>query len=585
MRTEHRVLAVAVVLGFSFWIVDSAIDSLVFYDESFLESLLFDVDGIELYMRSLVVVLFLVFGLIVSRILVKQERIQKSLQDSEKRYMSLLEQASDAIILTDFEGKLLDVNNKALELFGYPKHKFLNKHYIELHPQEEAERVSEAFRNATKQGSGALNNTAILRKNGTTLPVDITGSVVAFKGERLVQAIFRDITERKREEETIRNIAEGVSAETGERFFHSLVNHISAILGLEYSFVGELVTEERKQVEIVALSAHSDVIDNLTYDLPNTPCETVVDKGLCYYPRDVQKQFPKDHKLKDMNAESYVGIPLTNSRGLTIGIMAVVGCQPLRHDKLVISTLQVFAARAAAELERKRVEEALRQSESALRGLSAELLNAQENERARLAADLHDGIGQTLGSLKVRIETILKKTTLSDAKVDVEQLKDLITVTKTVMKEVRNISSDLRPATLGSLGLIVTINWLCREFMSTFNDIGVEVRTEIQENEIPESLKIPIFRILQEALNNVSKHSEAHSVQVYLGLKDGYITLVIKDNGCGVDLSGLIHLKDGKPGFGIPSMKQRTEYSGGSFSFESKEGRGTLVQASWPITA
>ena len=585
MRTEHHVLAVAVALGFSFWIVDSAIDSLFFYDESFLESLLFDVDGVELYMRSLVVVLFLVFGLIVSRILVKQERIQKSLQDSEKRYMTLIEQASDAILLTDLEGKLLDSNNKAVELFGYSKHEFLNKHYIELHPEEEAERVAEAFRNATTQGLGTLNNTAILRKNGTTLPVDITGSAISFKGERLVQGIFRDITERKREEETIRNIAEGVSADTGERFFHSLVNHLSRILGMEYSFVGELVDKERKQVEVIAFSAHSDVIDNLTYDLPHTPCETVVDKGLCYYPRDVQKQFPKDHKLKDMNAESYVGIPLLNSRGLPIGIMAVFGCQPLRDDKLVISTLQVFAARASAELERKRVEEELRQSESALRGLSAELLNAQENERARLAADLHDGIGQTLGSLKVRVETILKKATLSNGKVDVEQLKDLITVTKTAMEEVRNISMDLRPATLGSLGLIVTINWLCREFMSTYNDIGVEVRTEIQENEIPESLKIPIFRILQEALNNVAKHSEAHSVQVYLGLKDGHITLAIKDNGRGVDLNSVFPTKDGKRGFGIPSMKQRTEYSGGSFSLDSEEGRGTSVQASWPITA
>jgi len=585
MRTEHRILAIAIVLGFSFWIIDAAVDSLFYYDESFLESLFVNVAGVEFYMRSLVIILLLAFGVIVSRMFSRQKRIREKLRASEQQSAILLEQVSDAIIIADVEGKLLDANKRAVELFGYSKDELLNLSFSERHPQEELERISEAFRDTIKRGSGVLHNTAILRKDGTIAEVEIIGSIIQFEDKRLVRAFLRDITEGRRGEEKIRDIAEGVSAETSDRFFHSLVRHLSRILGMEYSFVGALNNEEFEQVEVIAVCAHGDIIDNFTYDLAHTPCENVAGKDLCIYPREVQKQFPKDHMLKDMNAECYFGIPLFSSKGLPLGIMAVLGCQPMKNTQLVTYTLQVFATRVAAELERKQAEETLRQSESTLRELSAQLLSAQEDERARLAADLHDEVGQTVGSIKVRVETLLKKATMSGGKIDAKSLKGLVPIIKTAMEEIRNICTDLRPSTLDSLGLIATIKWLCREFNSSYEDISVELSIAIQEDRVPQSLRVPIFRILQESLNNITKHSEADSVQIYLGLQDGHIRLTIEDNGSGVDLKNLLSLEDGRRGFGIPSMRQRTEYSGGSFSIESMEGKGTSVQVSWPITA
>jgi signal transduction histidine kinase len=174
---------------------------------------------------------------------------------------------------------------------------------------------------------------------------------------------------------------------------------------------------------------------------------------------------------------------------------------------------------------------------------------------------------------------------MSGGKIDAESLKGLVPIIKTAMEEVRNICTDLRPSTLDSLGLIATIKWLCREFNSSYKDISVELSIAIQEDRVPQSLRVPIFRILQESLNNISKHSEADSVQIYFGLQDGHIRLTVEDNGSGVDLKNLLSLEDGRRGFGIPSMRQRTEYSRGSFSIESMEGKGTSVQVSWPITA
>ena len=585
MRTERLPLAIAIVLGFSFWIIDAAIDSLFFHDESFLKSLLFDPGAIELYMRSVAFGMFLIFGVIISKTVAKQISIRKEAERSKKRFMVLLEQASDAIVLTNLEGRLLYVNFRAVKLCGYSRDELLNKHFSELHPQKELERVSEAFRNTTKEGVGALDDTAILRKDGTIVAVDITGSLIEFEGEKLIQASFRDITAHKLLEDTIRNIAEGVSAETGEKFFSSMVCHLSRILGVEYSFLGELKVEEPEQVEVLAICAHGDLIDNFTYNIAHSPSENVVGGDLCCYPREVQKQFPKDHMLKNMNAECYAGIPLFSSKGLPLGILTVLGCQPLRNTQIVKYALKVFATRAAAELERKRSEDALKQSESNLRALSHQILTAQENERERLAADLHDVIGQTLGSIKIRLDTLLKKAMMHEGKVEAEALRDLIPVVRGAMEEVRAMGSDLRPSTLDSLGLISTINWFCREFNATYTDISVEVRAEIEEDKIPASLKVQIFRILQEALNNVAKHSKADSVQVYLGLKDELIVLNIEDNGSGMDLEHTMTSEDGSRGFGIPSMKQRTEYSGGAFSLESIYGEGTSVQASWPISA
>jgi signal transduction histidine kinase len=113
--------------------------------------------------------------------------------------------------------------------------------------------------------------------------------------------------------------------------------------------------------------------------------------------------------------------------------------------------------------------------------------------------------------------------------------------------------------------------------------IRVDQEVTIEESEVPDSLKIVIYRVTQEAMNNVAKHSKADLVRLCLRKIDGRMGLVVEDNGKGFDLEKVLSLESRRRGLGLSSMRERTELSGGSFEIESTEGKGTIIRAWWPI--
>ncbi|MBW2342248.1 MAG: ATP-binding protein, partial [Deltaproteobacteria bacterium] len=232
--------------------------------------------------------------------------------------------------------------------------------------------------------------------------------------------------------------------------------------------------------------------------------------------------------------------------------------------------------------ERKRNEEALKRSEDQLRFLSAQLLNAQEKERRRIAQELHDGIGQILSAIKFGVEDALHRMGEGVTVPGGKTLEAIIPVVQNGVEEVRRICMDLHPSILDDLGILSTISWFCREFQSIYSGIRIEQQIDIHEHDVPNVLKIVIYRVLQEALNNIAKHSEADLVHLTLKKTGDTMELAIKDNGRGFDLEDTSARETSRRGLGLASMKERAEYSGGSFSVESLSGTGTTVRASWP---
>jgi PAS domain S-box-containing protein len=232
--------------------------------------------------------------------------------------------------------------------------------------------------------------------------------------------------------------------------------------------------------------------------------------------------------------------------------------------------------------ERKSAEEALRKSGEELRLLSSQLLTAQETERGRIARELHDGVGQSLGAIKFRVEDALGQLAKGSTESSVSTLGNLIPVIQSTVQEVRRITMGLRPSTLDDLGILATIAWLCREFQATYSTVEIKREISVEESDVPNSLKIALYRVLQEVLNNVAKHSGANMVTISLAKKDNTIQLAIEDNGCGFDVEEARSVESSERGFGLGSMKERTELSGGTFVINSAEGRGTFVRASWP---
>jgi signal transduction histidine kinase len=159
----------------------------------------------------------------------------------------------------------------------------------------------------------------------------------------------------------------------------------------------------------------------------------------------------------------------------------------------------------------------------------------------------------------------------------------LIPLIQDAIAEVRNIYMGLRPSILDDLGIIATINWFSREFQSTYPHIRVQQTIGIEEGEIPDGLKIVIFRVLQEALSNVARHSQADHVCISLLKKNASVEFAIQDNGIGFQLDEVDSADHPDTDMGLSSMKERVELAGGSFAIQTGRGLGTLIQTSYSV--
>ena len=251
---------------------------------------------------------------------------------------------------------------------------------------------------------------------------------------------------------------------------------------------------------------------------------------------------------------------------------------------VVCAILIIFGIHADSEINRRRrAEEKLKRSEEELQLLSSQLFTIQEEERAHLASHLHDSIGQSLVAIKYGMEKFLLEMKDYFKDIETDQIQELISFIQATIGEFRKMFMDLRPSILDELGVLATINWYSSEIQEKHPEIHIDQHIEIAEGDIPRFLKIHIYRILQEALDNIVNHSLADKILISLARKEGSINFTIKDNGTGFDIESVLSTEKKKRGFGIGSMKERSRITNGRFSLRSSEGRGTDMEISWPI--
>ena len=272
-------------------------------------------------------------------------------------------------------------------------------------------------------------------------------------------------------------------------------------------------------------------------------------------------------------------------------------------NQMTASLKEVTVSKSDLErevVERKKAEEALRKAHDelemrvqertaelaraneTLRNLSSKLLSAQEDERKRIASDLHDTIGSCLVGVKYKVESALQQIRKSSGSAT-ESLDGVLPRIHEAIDECRRIQLDLRPSMIDDLGLLPTLSWFCRTFEQTYPGIRVEQKMDIGEGDIPEPLKIVVYRVTQEAMNNIAKHSKADLVYFSLRKLDDRMELVLQDNGRGFRVEEIQSRRATVKGLGLTSMRERADLSGGSFDIESVNGKGTTIIASWPF--
>jgi predicted ATPase/transcriptional regulator with GAF, ATPase, and Fis domain len=210
-------------------------------------------------------------------------------------------------------------------------------------------------------------------------------AAIAIQKASLYEEMKQEAASRQRAEETLRQIVDGTAAVTGSEFFRALVRHLARAIGVRCSFVTECLDRSKVRVKTLAFWNGDSFAENVEFDVELTPCKKVVEGEVCYYPTNLQQLFPGDTDLAGLNAESYIGLPMFDSTGDVIGHLVVIDDEPMSDPTTAMSILRIFAARAAAELQRYQAEEGLRraleQVEELKNRLHAENLYLQEEIR------------------------------------------------------------------------------------------------------------------------------------------------------------------------------------------------------------
>jgi signal transduction histidine kinase len=228
--------------------------------------------------------------------------------------------------------------------------------------------------------------------------------------------------------------------------------------------------------------------------------------------------------------------------------------------------------------EHRRAEEQLRQSHAQLRALSVYLQSVREEERTRIAREVHDELGQALTSCKLDLSWIAGKLP-RELKPLLEKTKALTAHIDATIQTVRRISTELRPGVLDHLGLAAALEWQANEFQNR-TGIKCEVRSSVHEPLLDQNLSTTLFRIFQETLTNIIRHAGATRVSVHLREADGRVILEVKDNGRGITRTEITQTKS----MGLLGMRERAALLGGSFRIgRAAAGRGTKVSVSIPL--
>lgn len=278
--------------------------------------------------------------------------------------------------------------------------------------------------------------------------------------------------------------------------------------------------------------------------------------------------------------------------------------------------LKAELAQVAKALEQSR--QSLENCKRDHNNVSSMIIQAQENERKLMAFELHDVLGKSLTAIKFSVEHLLMTMTKWKKKEYKSQLENVVTIIQETIKETRELTTALWPPVLSDLGILATISWYSREFEKIYPWVFVSHKIAADENQIPDDIKIVIFRILQESMNNSIKHSGCKNIEITLekinhkspfynssvkcnpseksawdsNMMSG-IRFAVSDNGRGFtpphNNSDIIAqynmdksiLNECSPGLGLLSMKERCRLSGGTLEIESATGSGTVIKAFW----
>ena len=492
---------------------------------------------------------------------------RKQAEEVLHRYELLSGHSRDIILfMRRDDGRILEANAAAMNTYGYSRDELLTLKIQDLRAPDTHGLTADQMAEANARG--ILFETVHRRKDGSTFPVEVSSRGQTTGATRTLMSVIRDITRRKQGEQALLQ---------SEKRYRSYID-VTDQLGWATSADGEVVEDIPTWRKFTGQS--EEEVKGWGWSKALHPDDLEHTTGVWRNAVETRTNYEVEYRIRryDGAYRHFLarGVPVFNDDG---NVQEWVGtCIDITEHNRMEEALKQHALELQQlnETLEQRVQERtteLAKANEALHQLSMKLLSAQEVERKRIAGELHDTIGSCLSAIRFKVGETLVQVGKSP-NVASQSLNAIIPIIQEGIDECRRIQMDLRPPMLDDLGLLATLSWFFRRFQTIYSGIQIELEIAIEEGDLPLPLKTVIFRITQEAMNNIAKYSKADVAHLALGKTGDRMELLIRDNGQGFDLEKINSPERGRRGLGLVSMKERIELSGGSFSIESTEGKG-----------
>jgi PAS domain S-box-containing protein len=512
---------------------------------------------------------------------------------------NLLANVNDAIIATDEQDVITAWNPAAEELLGWSADEALGQPWAELTRPKfvdaDQTEVSGVLA-ATGRWRGEVRhynkgNAASICEVTTMALKDAKGYATGYV------SVIRDITRRKRAEEALQRYAERLQT------LHAVDRAILAAQSLEaiaqaaLSYIRQLLVQcPTALVILFDLEARHGVVLATSFadeaDLKaggRIPLEMFGDiedfrQGKVRVIQDTQaasRLSPLVQTLHARGVRTFMSVPLI-VQGELVGSLNLGADQPGGFAPEYVDIAREVASSLAIAIQQARLFERLRAGRERLQALSRRLVEVQEIERRRLAHELHDEIGQTLTAVKINLQALQRHKDMAGVE---SYLRDSVDVVEHALGQVRNLSLDLRPSLLDDLGLVATLRWYVDRQAQRG---GFTAQLIIDPPEIPylpPELETTCFRVVQEALTNIMRHSQAQNVCVELHQREAELALRVCDDGVGFDVRAALGDAMGGASLGLLGIQERIWQVGGQIVIQSVPGGGTDIQARLPLSS
>jgi PAS domain S-box-containing protein len=508
--------------------------------------------------------------------------IETQLREREEQYRSIFDSVSDALFITDTDtGQLIDFNPAASSMHGYSDQEFRELPVAGfVHP--DSRQIFNQYLQTVKAGEIFRARAVDLRKDGSTIPIEVFGAPLTYGGKRRILAVVRDITEeiqayqllekrveeRTRELQILLDVSHNVASTLDLNSLLSLIiEQLKRVV--DFSALAVSVLNEDGQLELIEyqgplkqekISRHWNHLESkIDVDLFTLQEPLIIP--------DIRAETPHANAWRQSAMEmlgevpdyvsAWMAVPLLINKQ-TIGILSFdhgeVEYYTPRHAELALA----IANHAAIAIENARLYE------------QAQRLAAMQ-ERQKLARELHDSVSQALYGIALGARTARTLLDRDPSKV-ADPLGYCLSLAEAGLAEMRALIFELRPESLENEGLVAALRKQAQAIQARY---GIEVKTDLcQEPDISINQKEALYRVAQEAMHNTVKHAAANKIELTLDFNDPEIFLEVADDGSGFDLGRPF------PGhLGLNSMRERIERIGGKFELESEHEQGTRIRA------